>query len=88
AYNRTEEEVCEIIGADWLIYQDVEDLINAARAGNPEIKEFDASCFNGKYVTGDVSDDYLNQISILRNDDAKSKRETNEEMILDLSNGV
>jgi amidophosphoribosyltransferase len=88
AYNRTEEEVCEIIGADWLIYQDVEDLINAARAGNPEIKEFDASCFTGKYVTGDISDDYLNQISILRNDEAKSKRETSEEMILDLSNGV
>ncbi len=88
AYNRTEQEVCESIGADWLIYQDVEDLINAARAGNPEIKEFDASCFTGEYVTGDISDDYLNQISILRNDEAKSKRETNEEMILDLSNGV
>jgi amidophosphoribosyltransferase len=88
AYNRTDEEVCELIGADWLIYQDVEDLVDAARAGNPEIEEFDASCFTGKYVTGDISDDYLSHISLLRNDNAKSMREVNDEMILDLSNGV
>jgi amidophosphoribosyltransferase len=88
AYNRSEQEICDFIGADWLIYQDIDDLIDACRAGNPEIKEFDASCFTGKYVTGDISDDYLTQISILRNDDAKSNREMNDEMILDLSNSV
>ena len=88
AYNRSEQEICDLIGADWLIYQDIDDLIDACRAGNPEIKEFDASCFTGKYVTGDISDDYLTQISILRNDEAKSNREMNDEMILDLSNGV
>jgi len=88
AYNRSEQEISDLIGADWLIYQDIDDLIDACRAGNPEIKEFDASCFTGKYVTGDISDDYLTQISILRNDDAKSNREINDEMVLDLSNGV
>lgn len=88
AYNRTEDQVAEVIGADWLIYQDVEDLVEAARAGNLEIREFDTSCFTGHYVTGDVSDDYLAHVSNMRNDDAKSMRETNNEMMVDLSNGV
>ena len=85
AYNRTEEEVAEVIGADWLIYQDVDALVDAARAGNPEIIEFDTSCFTGHYVTGDVSADYLAHISFMRNDDNKSKRDSNDEMVLDLS---
>ena len=88
AYNRTEDDVAEVIGANWLIYQDVDDLVDAAKAGNPEIKEFDTSCFTGKYVTGDVSDDYLAHISMERNDDAKTRREVNDEMMLDLSNGA
>jgi amidophosphoribosyltransferase len=89
AYNRTEEEVAEIIGADWLIYQDVEDLVEAARAGNPEITEFDTSCFTGNYVTGDISEDYLEQISLLRNDNAMTaKGDGNDDMMIDLSNGV
>jgi amidophosphoribosyltransferase len=86
AYNRTEEEVAAVIGADWLIYQDVDALVDAARAGNPEITEFDTSCFTGHYVTGDVSADYLAHISFMRNDDNKSKRDSNDEMVLDLSN--
>jgi len=85
AYNRTEEEVAGVIGADWLIYQDVEALVDAARAGNPEITEFDTSCFTGHYVTGDVSTDYLAHISQLRNDENRSKRGSNDEMVLDLS---
>ncbi len=88
AYNRSEDEVAEVIGADWLIYQDVEDLVEAARAGNPGIKEFDASCFTGQYVTGDVSEDYLVHISNIRNDEARTGRQINDEMLVDLSNGV
>jgi amidophosphoribosyltransferase len=89
AYNRTEDEVARVIGADWLIYQDVEDLVEAARVGNPAIKGFDTSCFTGHYVTGDVSDDYLAHISTMRNDDAKqSRRDINDEMMVDLSNGL
>jgi amidophosphoribosyltransferase len=89
AFDRTEDEVAKIIGADWLIYQDVEDLIQAARAGNPEITEFDTSCFTGNYVTHDISKDYLAHISMIRNDNAMSeKNDVNDEMIIDLSNGV
>jgi amidophosphoribosyltransferase len=74
AHGRTEEEVCKLIGADWLIYQDLADLIDAARRGNPKITQFDSSCFDGKYVTGDVSRGYLEHIEQLRNDNAKARR--------------
>lgn len=47
AYNKTEEEICAELGADGLLYQSVEDLISAANELNPDIKEFDTSCFTG-----------------------------------------
>ena len=88
AHNRTEEEIAEIIGADWLIYQDIDALIRAVRAGNKNIKDFDLSCFNGQYVTGDVNADYLKHIECLRNDGAKTIREANDENLIDLSNNA
>ena len=54
AYNRTVEEVRAIIGCDALIYQDVDAMKKAIGSLNPAIKDFDASCFDGVYVTGDV----------------------------------
>ena len=84
AHGRTDDEVAEFIGADWLIYQDLDDLIESARAGNPKIEEFDTSCFTGEYVTGDVSRDYLDHISSIRNDSAKQSREM-EDTLTDLS---
>lgn len=72
AHNRTEEEVGHLIGADRILFQDLDDLIQAARAGNPEMKAFDTSCFNGEYVTGDVSESYLSHIGRMRSDEAKS----------------
>ena len=54
------------------------------RKGNPEIREFDLSCFNGEYVTGDVSDSYLSQVEALRSDDAKTKRATAVNALNDL----
>jgi amidophosphoribosyltransferase len=86
AHGRSEEEIAEAIEADWLIYQDLDDLIEAAREGNPDIKQFDTSCFTGEYVTGSVSDDYLEQISTLRNDAAKQQRDSSEDTLQDLSN--
>ena len=74
ANGRSDAEICTEIGADGLIYQDLEDLIEAARGGNPSIKRFDASCFDGKYVTGDVHKEYLERIERQRNDDAKTQR--------------
>ncbi|HYM47897.1 MAG TPA: amidophosphoribosyltransferase, partial [Burkholderiaceae bacterium] len=72
ANGRSDDEICREIGADRLIYQDLQDLIDAAREGNPAIQRFDASCFDGVYVTGDVSSDYLRRIEAARNDAAKT----------------
>ncbi len=73
AGNRTVEEVRQEIGADRLFFQDLKDLTDAAHEGNPAITEFDASCFNGDYVTGGVTEDYLKDLQRSRNDVAKSK---------------
>ena len=74
AHGRTTEEVCEEIGADWLIYQDLDDLIVSSSDGNSEIKEFDCAVFDGKYVTGDVTEEYLNSLHAARNDNAKETK--------------
>ena len=74
AHNRSDQEVCVAIGADRLIYQDLDDLIDAVRKGNRDIEHFDTSCFSREYITGDVDDAYLKQIQSLRNDDAQLKR--------------
>jgi amidophosphoribosyltransferase len=73
---RTEDEIAAVIGADKLIYQDLDDLIEAAREGNPKIQHFDCSCFNGEYITGDITRDYLDRIERHRNDSAKTSRST------------
>ena len=75
AHDRSEQEIAEYIGADWLIYQDLDDLIDAVQKGNRSVKQFDCSCFDGKYVTRNVDNDYLNKISSLRNDSAKEQSE-------------
>ncbi len=67
------EEVRDIIGADRLIYQDLEDLIASAREGNPGIERFDCAVFDGHYVTGDIDDAYLARLEQHRNDKAKAK---------------
>ncbi|MDH5437169.1 MAG: amidophosphoribosyltransferase, partial [Gammaproteobacteria bacterium] len=66
------------IDADWLVYQDMEDLIEAVQKGNESIKHFDCSCFNNEYVTGDVSAEYLARIENLRNDSAKQQQDHEE----------
>jgi amidophosphoribosyltransferase len=72
AHNRTNEQVQELIGADWLIFQDLPDLIAASQEGNPDIKHFECSVFDGKYITGDVDAEYLQALEKARNDKAKS----------------
>ena len=62
AYNRTIEEISTEIGADKLIYQDLEDLVSSVRAGNNNIEKFDTSCFNGEYITEGVSSKYLDNL--------------------------
>jgi len=74
ASGRTEEEVAKLIGADWLVYQDLEDLVAACRHDDARIAEFDTSCFSGEYVTGDVTQEYLARLQESRSDAAKANR--------------
>lgn len=74
AHGRTVDEVCELIGADWLVYQDLEDLVECSAEGNPDVPAFDCSVFSGEYCTGDVDQNYLDRIDSLRNDDAQNER--------------
>ncbi|MEC8357862.1 MAG: amidophosphoribosyltransferase [Pseudomonadota bacterium] len=71
AAGKTDQEVEAQIGADWLIYQDLEDLIAAAAEGNPDLQHFECSVFNGEYITGDVDEMYLKRLELARNDSAK-----------------
>lgn len=88
AYGREVNEICQLIRADGLIFQDLSDLEAAVRECNPEIKQFETSVFNGKYITGDINDDYLAFLNNLRNDDAKADREWSEATAdLELYNG-
>ena len=74
AHGRTVEEICELIGADWLVFQDLEDLVACSLEGNSAVDGFDCSVFDGKYVTGDVDQNYLDWVESLRNDEAQTKR--------------
>ncbi len=71
AHGREEHEVGEYLGADRLFYQNLEDLKQAVALGNRNITTFDASCFDGEYVTGDVDQAYLREIGLSRSDSAK-----------------
>ena len=92
AYGKSLKEIEQLIGADRLVYQDLEDLVSAAQEGNPSISEFDCSVFNGEYVTGDIDDAYLQRIEVRRNDLAKQdgpsdvSATNNDEGLIDLHN--
>ncbi len=88
AHDRSDDEVGELIGADWMIYQDIEDLVAAVHKGNPHIEQFDCSCFNGEYVTRNISIDYLDRIKARRSDSAKTKAESQLANGMDLHNNA
>ena len=74
AHGNSVAEICQLIGADWLVYQELEDLIDCSREGNPHVDGFDCSVFNGEYITGDVDQNYLDWLESLRNDEAQTMR--------------
>lgn len=76
AHNRTVEEVERAIGADWLVYQDLDDLRASARAGNHEITTFEDSVFSGKYITADVDSQYLDGLAAARADNVRVSSST------------
>lgn len=86
AHGRDVDEICKAIGADKLIYQDLDALVDAARRGNPRIREFEQSCFSGEYITGDVSDGYLRRVGNMRSDEAREERSREEDSLRDLFN--
>jgi amidophosphoribosyltransferase len=59
ATRRSEDEIAREIMADAVIYQDLDALKAAIRQVNPELPDFEASCFDGCYITGDVTTEYL-----------------------------
>ena len=75
AHGRSEREVAKFIDADWLVYQSIKDLKASALEGNPNINDFECSAFDGSYVNGDIDEDYLNNVSSIRNDAMKEKQE-------------
>lgn len=74
AHNKTVEEIQKLIGADWLIFQDLDDLIASCAEGSILPMDFECSVFNGKYVTNDVSKEYLEELESMRNDRAKNTK--------------
>ncbi len=85
ATGRSDDEICREIGADKLIYQDLDDLKEAVRKVNPAIKYFDASCFDGDYITGDITLEYLDTIEAAREAGKALKDEDIGQMDLNLA---
>jgi len=66
ASGRTDDEICREIGADFLVYQDIEDMKRSVRDVNPALNNFEASCFDGHYITGDITPEYLDRVEYAR----------------------
>ncbi|MDG5499094.1 amidophosphoribosyltransferase [Marinobacter sp. BGYM27] len=89
AHDRSVEEIRTLIGADWLVYQDLEDLIACVNDVNPEIEGWECSVFDGKYITGDIDAAYLSNLENQRSDAKKQQKSpgaTTENGIIDLHN--
>ena len=84
AHNRSVEEIQQAIGADWLVYQDLQDLVEATCDGTDVNYDFDCSVFNGEYITGDINEQYLDDLQAMRND--ANKKQKVENSIIDLHN--
>lgn len=85
-HGREADEINALIKADGLIYQDLSDLVAAVQEENPSIKRFETSVFSGQYITGDINQDYLENLDAARNDDAKTSRGSDADSNLELHN--
>jgi amidophosphoribosyltransferase len=85
ATGRSDEEICREIGADALIYQDLEDLKASVRKANPAIVDFEASCFDGNYITGDITPAYLDKVEFGRASGKANKAVDDDQMELELA---
>jgi amidophosphoribosyltransferase len=76
ANGRTISEIQEAIGADWLIYQDLNDLISSVTPGKKGTMSFDTSCFSGEYVSGNIDEEYLQELERQRSDTVRTIRDS------------
>ncbi len=88
ANGRDVDEIAQKIGADWLVFQDLDDLIQAVKKGNNAITAFDCSIFTGEYVTGGVSGIYLEHLEQMRSDSAKEERRVADHEVIELHNNA
>lgn len=85
ATDRTAEEICAEIGADYLIFQDLDALNRAVSKVSPAVTSFETSCFNGNYITGDITPEYLQTLELQRNSNhAVSHSKPNTQLDLSL----
>lgn len=86
AHGRDLDDICELLGADKLIFQSLEDLVSAVGNANPEIKMFETSVFDGNYITNDIDQAYLERLDAMRNNESKDESDKNAESIIDMHN--
>lgn len=86
AHGRTTDEICACIGADWLVYQDIEDLKKATQTKKSDVHDFDCSVFDGCYVTGDVDQPYLDALESRRSDTTRQNVQSTDSSMVDLHN--
>src|SRR5687767_1946846 len=84
ANGRTDAEIAAEIGCDELVYQDLDALIEDVRSVNPKVTSFEASCFSGVYVTGDITQEYLDGVEASRRDGERQKVAAENQLDLDL----
>lgn len=86
AHGRDVDDICSLIGADKLIFQSIDDLVLAVSSGNPDIKSFDTSVFNGNYITNDIDNAYLEKLDAMRNNSTKEESDKNADSVIDMHN--
>ena len=86
AHGRDVDDICSLIGADKLIFQSIDDLVLAVGSGNPDIKRFDTSVFNGHYITNDIDTAYLERLDAKRNNNSKEQSDKDADSVIDMYN--
>lgn len=84
ATGRDDEEICREIGADYLVYQELDSLIKDVRSVNPSISQYETSCFDGRYITGDVTPEYLAILEAQRSGAPLTERRSSTQLDLNL----
>ncbi|SES76213.1 amidophosphoribosyltransferase [Nitrosospira multiformis] len=84
ATGRDDEEICREIGADYLVYQELDSLIRDVRRVNPSISQYETSCFDGRYITGDVTPEYLAILEAQRSGAPLTERRSSTQLDLNL----